>query len=119
MARLFPQYIKLFRDAQLFPPPGSRATSGEEIYEAHIEWLKSVVPEEKLFFYDVRDGWGPLCEALDVPVPVGVEFPRVNDGEHIDRIARDFVRRGLMRWAMVVSVLVAVLGIAVRVWLFS
>lgn len=25
------------------------------------------------------DGWQPLCEFLDVPIPVGKRFPRTND----------------------------------------
>ena len=45
------------------------------LYEAHGEYIKRVVPEEKLFYMDVKEGWGPLCEILDVPVPRDVEFP--------------------------------------------
>jgi hypothetical protein len=30
--------------------------------------------------YQVKDGWGPLCEFLDLPVPT-TDFPRVNSRE--------------------------------------
>lgn len=36
------------------------------------------VPAERLLVWSFTDGWGPLCEFLEVPVPE-VEFPRVND----------------------------------------
>ncbi len=27
------------------------------------------VPKDKLFYVSVKDGWEPLCRALDLPVP--------------------------------------------------
>ena len=35
------------------------------------------IPAERLLVYQVSDGWEPLCEFLDVPVP-DMEFPRIN-----------------------------------------
>ena len=34
-------------------------------------------PAERLLVYQVSEGWEPLCEFLDVPVP-DMEFPRIN-----------------------------------------
>ena len=80
-------------------------------YDAHVEWLKKVVPEEKLFFFDVRDGWGPLCKALGKEVPKEVLFPRINDGNAIKEISKMLVLQGLTRWAMIlVTAGVAVAG---------
>lgn len=53
-------------------------------YLNHIEYLKRVVPEERLFFFDVKEGWEPLCKALGKEVPKGLDFPRINDGQAID-----------------------------------
>ncbi|KAJ5288193.1 NAD dependent epimerase/dehydratase [Penicillium angulare] len=78
-------------------------------YERHVEWLKSVVPEEKLVFFDVKQGWGPLCEALDVEVP-DQPFPHINDGEAIDGVARFHIRRGLISWGVILGLGVGVLG---------
>ena len=49
----------------------------------------AAIPAERLLVFDVAEGWGPLCEFLDVPVP-DAPFPRVNG-------ASDFTRSGLGR----------------------
>ena len=49
-------------------------------YDAHIEEVKKVVPADKLLVFSVKEGWGPLCDFLEVPVPTN-EFPRLNDSE--------------------------------------
>lgn len=41
----------------------------EELYERHAEYVRRVVPEGQLYYFDVREGWGPLCEVLGVDVP--------------------------------------------------
>ena len=41
----------------------------ETVWNKHIEEVKATVPADKLLVYDVRDGWGPLCEFLGVPEP--------------------------------------------------
>ena len=38
------------------------------------------VPADRLLVYQVREGWGPLCEFLSVSAPDG-EFPRINSRE--------------------------------------
>jgi hypothetical protein len=35
------------------------------------------IPAERLLVYQIGDGWHPLCEFLDVPVPK-MDFPRIN-----------------------------------------
>lgn len=46
-------------------------------YNEHNERAQAVIPKEKLFVYNVKQGWGPLCEFLGVDVP-SQEFPRAN-----------------------------------------
>ena len=54
-----------------------------ERYQREVE---ETVPAERLLVWSVADGWEPLCQFLEVPVP-GVEFPRVNDSAQFgDRI---------------------------------
>ena len=48
------------------------------VYGAHIEEVKRTVPPEKLLVFDVKEGWGPLCAFLEVPVP-DEPFPHLND----------------------------------------
>lgn len=39
--------------------------------------VKSNVPDKRLLVFDLKEGWNPLCEFLDIPVP-NVPFPYVN-----------------------------------------
>ncbi|KAK5171989.1 uncharacterized protein LTR77_003626 [Saxophila tyrrhenica] len=79
-------------------------------WERHIKWLEEIVPKDRLFFADVRDGWEPLCRALDVPVPKDVPFPRLNDGKAFEEMFKAWAMQGLMRWAVFVGVCVAVVA---------
>ncbi|KAF2684116.1 hypothetical protein K458DRAFT_418429 [Lentithecium fluviatile CBS 122367] len=96
--RPFPYFVDLlaFQWEHLY---GEKVPHTTKTYHAHIEWLKKVVPEEKLFFFDVRDGWEPLCKALGKDVPKDVPFPRINDGKAIEEISKKLVTKGLTRWA--------------------
>jgi hypothetical protein len=52
----------------------------------HEDEVKRTVPPERLLVWSVTEGWEPLCEFLEVPVP-DMPFPRVNDSrEFIDRV---------------------------------
>ncbi|KAF2091017.1 hypothetical protein K490DRAFT_16374, partial [Saccharata proteae CBS 121410] len=86
---------------------------GRHVWDRHIEWLKEVVPEEKLFFFDVRDGWGPLCGVLGIEVPDGIVFPRENDGKKVEEFVGRMVWRGVWRW---VGILGLVGGMAWGIW---
>lgn len=80
-------------------------------YKSHIAYLKRVVPEGQLYFFDVKDGWEPLCEILGKEVP-DVPFPRVNDAKATEELAQKMVVKGLKRWAVVFT------GLAVGVALW-
>lgn len=47
-------------------------------FTAHNEAVQEVIPADRLLVYQVKEGWGPLCEFLGVPVP-DEAFPRTND----------------------------------------
>ncbi len=47
-------------------------------FKQHIESVKKNVPAERLLVYEIQQGWEPLCNFLQVPVP-DKDFPRVND----------------------------------------
>jgi hypothetical protein len=51
------------------------------------------VPPEKLLVFEVRQGWGPLCEFLGKPVPEQ-PFPHVNDTQAFKDMVQ-FVRTRL------------------------
>jgi hypothetical protein len=49
-------------------------------FNRHTEAVKAAIPPERLLVFEVRQGWGPLCEFLGVPVP-DTPFPRENSRE--------------------------------------
>lgn len=54
-------------------------------YKKHIENVKAAVPTEKLLIFDVKEGWKPLCEFLNKPIP-NSPFPNVNDRAEVNKI---------------------------------
>ncbi len=56
-----------------------------EIFEAHTASVIAAIPPERLLVFDIRDGWGPLCEFLRRDLP-GAPFPRVNARDEFDGI---------------------------------
>ena len=70
-------------------------------WELHMAWLKEIVPQEKLFFADVKDGWAPLCNALNVPIPKDTPFPRLNDAKSIENEFKKMIVKGFLRWCIV------------------
>jgi len=55
----------------------SDATQIKAAYEAHNAAVREAVPADRLFEYQPGDGWGPLCEALNMPEP-DEPFPHTN-----------------------------------------
>ena len=51
-----------------------------------LDVINKLSPQRYLIF-DVRQGWGPLCEFLEVDVPEG-EFPRSNDLEEFMELSK-------------------------------
>lgn len=47
-------------------------------YLEHISQVKATVPAEKLLVFNVKQGWKPLCDFLEVPEPQE-PFPRINE----------------------------------------
>ena len=58
-----------------------------EVFVRHNEEVKRRVPAEKLLVFEVKEGWGPLCEFLGVEVP-DKPFPRLNDATQMRRRIR-------------------------------
>jgi len=49
-----------------------------EVFNSHVEEVKSFVPQDRLLVFNVKEGWPPLCAFLDKPIP-DTPFPNVND----------------------------------------
>lgn len=111
--RHFVDYINGLRDQWLYmygeTEPPTRVS-----YDRHIEWLKEIVPADRLVFVEVKDGWEPLCRALGKDIP-DVPFPRINDSEAIDKFAAETAKRGLIRW----SILLAAVGVGIGLFYYA
>jgi hypothetical protein len=99
--RYFVDYINALRRQYLYLY-GEQEPLRQDVYHQHISWLKKLVPEDGLFFVDVKDGWRPLCEALGKEVP-DQPFPNLNDAEAIDNFAAKMVMKGLQRWGVIIG----------------
>jgi hypothetical protein len=99
MFRLYHDALDEGRVGELYFRKGEPQRPTKAMYERHIAHLKRVVPKDKLFFYDVRSGWEPLCAILGVPVPKDVPFPRLNDAQAMESFMKKSMQKGLMAWA--------------------
>lgn len=76
----------------------------ENTLQAHEDHLRDVVPPEQLFWYEVKQGWEPLCKILDVPVP-DRPFPHNNSKADARKTYNDLVIAGCLAWSVVLGVL--------------
>jgi len=53
-----------------------------DAFERHNREVIETVPEQRLLVYEVGQGWEPLCDFLELPVPSG-DFPHLNEGEKL------------------------------------
>ncbi len=51
-----------------------------DVFRRHVETVEAAVPADRLLVYEIGEGWEPLCDFLDVPVPDG-PMPHLNDTE--------------------------------------
>jgi hypothetical protein len=49
-----------------------------DVFNSHNEAVKAAVPADRLLVYEVKEGWGTLCEFLGVEEP-DAPFPHLND----------------------------------------
>lgn len=78
--------------------------------------VMDMVPAEKLLIMDVEEGWTPLCEFLDMPVPKG-PLPRANDAESANKVAADITRRVFQIRAIGIGAIVAATAIIASMYI--
>jgi hypothetical protein len=87
----------LWRDAGTFA--GSAADTGaliEGMLRHNAEVQRAIAPE-RLLVWNLTEGWEPLCEFLELPVP-DVPLPHINDrSEFLNRIV-DGSMDALLAW---------------------
>jgi hypothetical protein len=76
-----------------------------EVFERHNTEVQLRVPADRLLVYDVRQGWGPLCDFLGVAEPTE-PFPRMNDAAQMRRMLRGIEVISVAVPAMIAAALV-------------
>lgn len=57
-----------------------------QAFNAHNNAVREAIPANRLLVFEVKDGWQPLCDFLETPVPAS-DFPRTNHREEFwDRV---------------------------------
>jgi hypothetical protein len=62
-------------------------------FQEHIEEVKNTISASRLLVFEVKDGWEPLCEFLEVPQPDG-DFPFINDEVATKDILNKIINEG-------------------------
>ena len=62
-----------------------------DVYLKHNQQVKDEVPAEKLLVFDAKQGWAPLCDFLDVPVP-DEPYPHTNTTEEFTASLQERLR---------------------------
>jgi hypothetical protein len=86
---LYAAWIDLLTEMNFGERGAWAGTNGEPgpMAEAMERWNREVidtVPAERLLVWDPKEGWEPLCEFLDEPVPEQ-PLPHVNDTENFQK----------------------------------
>lgn len=55
------------------------AKNGRDFFREHNAKVRRLAEGRRFLEYQSEEGWGPLCEFLDVPVPENKPFPRADD----------------------------------------
>jgi hypothetical protein len=77
---------------------GLKQVPCEELYHKHNQWVHDIVPPGQLLEYQPSMGWEPLAKFLDKPVPVGQDFPRVNEAAFLRNVKRTAMAVGSVVW---------------------
>jgi len=76
---LFPAVLNVSTEFWTCFWEGDFEKNGKRRFTEYYDEIRSLVPKENLLEYKMGEGWKPLCDFLEVPVPEGKKFPRTND----------------------------------------
>lgn len=62
-------------------------------FQEHTEEVQKSIPASRLLVFEVKEGWTPLCEFLDLPEP-DADFPFINDTEATKEILNKIIMDG-------------------------
>ncbi|MDB5432748.1 MAG: hypothetical protein JWP35_3864 [Caulobacter sp.] len=62
-----------------------------DIYNRHNDEVRRTIPAERLLEFEAKQGWGPLCAFLGLPVPA-TPYPSVNSTEEFQGHVRELAK---------------------------
>ena len=93
-----------------------------KFYFSYYDRIRQVIAEERKLEYKLGSGWEPLCEFLGKEVPVGRDFPRINEAEgfeaKVKKVSSDLswsAWEKVQPW-VVAGAVIAVTTMAARFW---
>jgi Sulfotransferase domain len=69
---------------------GSVEEGPEEAIKFYNNWKEEVirsVPKDRLLIFNVKQGWKPLCDFLDLPT-LTTPFPHFNDSQYFKQLIK-------------------------------
>ncbi len=63
-------------------------------YQSHEALVTSSIKAENLLWYDVKEGWAPLCQFLGKTVPE-IDFPKANERKEFNRKMDKLLYQGI------------------------
>ncbi|KAF4977239.1 hypothetical protein FZEAL_6203 [Fusarium zealandicum] len=91
--------------------------NARETYDRHHRVIREMVPEGQLLEFRLGEGWEPICDFLDKPVP-DVEFPWVNEAAELRKLISAKIQKNAYDAALVVLPWVgAVMAVGVGSWM--
>ncbi|TAQ88237.1 hypothetical protein B7494_g3418 [Chlorociboria aeruginascens] len=81
-----------------------------DLYHAHNEWVRSIVPPERLLEFQPSMGWEPLCQFLGKDAKaIDIPFPRLNPREYLKGWINLAMLVGSVAWVGVFVLLIALM----------
>ena len=74
----------LFTEIGLFDTIEAGKEDSVHFFNTWVQYVKEKVPSDRLLVFEVKQGWKPLCDFLELPIP-NEKFPNVNDSASMIR----------------------------------
>ena len=82
-------HIGALVERELGANPWNAQTDLIKVYQDWIVKVRAAVPADKLLIYNVKEGWVPLCDFLQVPIP-DAPFPKSNGREDFKEFSKRY-----------------------------
>lgn len=78
------------------------------VFNQHILEVQKNIPADRLLIHSAKEGWEPMCEFLNVPVP-DTPYPKVNEAKELKRVVLLLKFLGWLPWVLLVWFLISLM----------